>query len=268
MSLLPNAPDLFGSLAAIDGTLAGPALVASAGLLASSFVVLLGLMRKPAAVSTESLAARLAAKAEIGRVATTSLHDVRIPTPIETLAVDHLVKAGGGAILVGSVALDGTVEGGARDPVWNVTQGRTTRTIPNPMIQVAQRVQAVRKASHGALPVTGLVLYTGEPMFENGSAPEGVVPVKAAGAKFVELAAGMPTDEPRSRAWALLCAQLLRLEPRPHHDRTQARSHRRVVAMLQPSERRTRPAAGEQKVLVFAFPGREKGPGLPRNVNG
>ncbi|MGU3656122.1 hypothetical protein [Methylobacterium fujisawaense] len=122
MSLLPNAPDLFGSLAAIDGTLAGPALVASAGLLASSFAVLLGLMRKPAALATDSLAARLAAKAEIGRVATTSLHDVRIPTPIETLAVDHLVKAGGGAILVGSVALDGTVEGGgagsrlARDP--------------------------------------------------------------------------------------------------------------------------------------------------------
>lgn len=58
----------------------------------------------------------MAAKAEIGRVATTSLHDVRVPTPIETLAVDHLVKAGGGAVLVGSVALDGIVEGGARIP--------------------------------------------------------------------------------------------------------------------------------------------------------
>lgn len=255
MSLLPNAPDLFGSLAAIDGTLAGPALVASAGLLASSFVVLLGLMRKPAGVATESLAARLAAKAEIGRVATTSLHDVRIPTPIETLAVDHLVKAGGGAILVGSVALDGTVEGGARDPVWNVTQGRTTRTIPNPMIQVAQRVQAVRKASHGALPVTGLVLYTGEPKFENGSAPEGVVPVKAAGAKFVELAGGMPTDALRSRAWALLCAQLLKMDVAAPNRAASSGAPAKVVALRRPAGDRDRSGGGSRSGEIFAFPG-------------
>ncbi|MGU3404597.1 nuclease-related domain-containing protein [Methylobacterium brachiatum] len=255
MSLLPNAPDLFGSLAAIDGTLAAPALVAAGGLLASSFVVLLGLMRRPEAVATESLAARLAAKAEIGRVATTSLHDVKVPTPIETLAVDHLVKAGGGAVLVGSVALDGIVEGGARDPVWNVTQGRTTRTIPNPMIQVAQRVQAVRQASHGALPVTGLVLYTGEAKFENGSAPEGVVPVKAAGAKFAELSAGMPTDAPRSRAWAVLCAQLLKMDARPAKRTAAPGASARVVALRRPAGDRDRSAGDGRSGEIFAFPG-------------
>jgi hypothetical protein len=257
MSLFQNAPEFFGSVTEIDGTLAWPAVVAAGGLLASSFLVLLGLMRRPVAesVATDNLAARLAAKAEIGRVATTSLHDVRIQTPIEALAVDHLVKAGGGAVLVGSVALDGDVAGGARDPVWNVTRGRTSRTIPNPMIQVAQRVQALRQASHGALPVTGLVLYTGTPRFANGSAPEGVLSIKAAGARFAELAAGTPTDAPRSRAWALVCAQLLKLELRSSRGTARSGAQGRVVALRQPTGHRDRTAEEGRRGEIFAFPG-------------
>jgi hypothetical protein len=146
-------------------------------------------------------------------VATTSLHDLRIRTPLEVLTIDHLVKCGGGAVVAGSVWLDGEVSGGSRDAIWHVRRGRETRTIPNPMLQVAQRVQAARQASHGALPIVGLVLYTGNAGFSNGS-PEGVVPIAGAGRKLCEIAAGMPADAARGRGWGLLCADLLRLEPR------------------------------------------------------
>ena len=120
---------------------------------------------------------------------------------------------------------------------------------------VSQPEQAVRKASHGALPVTGLVLYTGEPKFENGSAPEGVVPVKAAGAKFVELAAGMPTDALRSRAWALLCAQLLKMDVAAPNRAASSGAPAKVVALRRPAGDRDRSGGGSRSGEIFAFPG-------------
>lgn len=257
MDILPNAADLVASVTAIDGTVRLPALIAAGGLLSASFLGLLGLMRSPGRLPPESrnLAARLAAKAEIGRVATTSLHDARIDTPIEALVVDHLVKAGGGAVLVGSVALDGDVSGGARDPIWTVTKGRETSTIPNPMIQVAQRVQALRQASHGALPVTGLVLYAGEPRWVHGSQPEGVAPIREAKARIAEIAAETPTDAPRSRAWSSICAKLLKMEAGSERRRPRPDAGQRVVSLqgLASASRRSRP--GEGTGAVFAFPG-------------
>ncbi len=253
MDLLPNAPDLIGSLTAIDGTFQLPALVGAGGLLTAAFFALVGLTRTPNRLPPEArnLAARLAAKAEIGRVATTSLHDTRI----EALAIDHLVKAGGGAVLVGSLALDGDVVGGARDPIWNVTRGGETLTIPNPMIQVAQRVQALRQTSHGALPVTGLVLYAGNARFVHGEPPEGVAPIREAGARIAELAAATPVDAARSRAWSLVCAKLLKMEPAPVRRAVFGEMPERVVRLDGLRAKGPRGNASGLPGAVVAFPG-------------
>ena len=257
MDILPNAADLIASVTAIDGTIQLPALIAAGGLLSASFLGLVGLLRSPGRLPPEArnLAARLAAKAEIGRVATTSLHDARIDTPIEALVVDHLVKAGGGAVLVGSVALDGDVSGGARDPIWTITKGRETSTIPNPMIQVAQRVQALRQASHGALPVTGLVLYAGTPRWVHGAQPEGVAPIREARAKIGEIAAETPVDAPRSRAWSSICSQLLKMHDTPERRPPRPDANQRVVSLQGLRSAPRRSPAGEGGGAVFAFPG-------------
>ena len=231
--------------------------MAGTGLLTASFVGLLGLTRSPGRMPPEArnIAARLAAKAEIGRVATTSLHDARIDTPIEALVLDHLVKAGGGAVLVGSVALDGDVAGGARDPIWTVTRGRETITIPNPMVQVAHRVQALRQASHGALPVTGLVLYAGTPRFAAGAPPEGVAPIRDAGTRFAEIAASTPVDAPRSRAWSLVCAKLLKMELGPARRTAVAERSGRVVRLEGLRSTGSRIGGHGHPGAVVAFPG-------------
>lgn len=259
MNLSTSLPDLLSSVAAIDGTLAGPALVAASALLAASFAGVLWSLRTTGGLppGARNIAARMAAKAELGRVATTSLHDVRIGTPLEVLTIDHLVKNGGGAVVAGSVWLDGEVAGGARDPIWHLRRGRETLTIPNPMLQVAQRVQAARQASHGALPVTGLVLYAGDARFANG-APEGVVPIAQAGPKLAELAAGTPADAARGRAWTLLCAELLKPKAATSSRRTPVPAMPAAsVIRLEPS-RRPGPRAADRGSAggeIFAFPG-------------
>ncbi|MFC6050632.1 nuclease-related domain-containing protein, partial [Methylobacterium hispanicum] len=206
MNLFDSLPGLLSSATAVDGTLVGSSLLVASGLLAASSAGLFWTLRTIGGLppGARDIAARMAAKAEIGRVATTSLHDLRIRTPLEVLTIDHLVKTGGGAVVAGSVRLDGEVNGGARDPIWHVRRGRETLTIPNPMHQVAQRVHAIRQASQGALPIVGLVFYAGQAKFANG-APEGVVPIARAGAKLSEIAVGMPAAADRGKAWTLLC---------------------------------------------------------------
>ncbi|ACS43761.1 nuclease-related domain-containing protein [Methylorubrum extorquens] len=259
MNLSATLPDLLSTAAAIDGTLVGPALVAASALLAASFAGVLWALRTTGGLppGARNIAARMAAKAELGRVATTSLHDVRIGTPLEVLTIDHLVKNGGGAVVAGSVWLDGEVAGGARDPIWHVRRGRETITIPNPMLQVAQRVQAARQSSHGALPVTGLVLYAGHARFANG-APEGVVPIAQAGRKLAELAAGMPADAARGKAWTLLCAELLKPKTVQSSRRTPVPAVKAAsVVRLDPNRRSVPRTVGRGSAggEIFAFPG-------------
>lgn len=256
MNLFDSLPGLLSSATAVDGTLVGSSLLVASGLLAASSAGLFWTLRTTGGLppGARDIAARMAAKAEIGRVATTSLHDLRIGTPLEVLTIDHLVKTGGGAVVVGSVGLDGEVRGGARDPIWHVRRGRETLTIANPMLQVAQRVHAVRQASHGALPVLGIVLYAGQAKFANG-APEGVLPIAQAGGKLSEIADGMPSDADRGRAWTLLCDQLLRPKARPPAWRAPAPAA--SVVRLEPNRRQASAARrpGGPGGTVFAFPG-------------
>ncbi len=97
--------------------------------------------------------------------------DIRIPGAREA-RVEHVVRTPSGVIVLATRAYAGQVRASAQAGNWLEDEGAGSREMLNPLPQIRQQAQLVRKVVGSAIPILPRVVLEGQVQFVGPSAPE------------------------------------------------------------------------------------------------
>lgn len=129
-------------------------------------------------------------------------HDITLPDGHgEMVAVDHIFALPDRLVVVSMANIDGRVtQHNPDDPVWEVADGRTRKSVANPLRPMERAMLAVNFASEGNVDRNGRVV-TLKPLSFDGPAPEGVAAYPYFKAEMKSLAQTVSQDDQIAIAW-------------------------------------------------------------------
>jgi len=108
-----------------------------------------------------------AVAAVLDRLGVPALHDMVLADRLGLTQVDHLVRLADGILVLETKAYAGMVTGRVRDREWVqlLRDGEVRTAFPNPVLQNARHVAAVRRTVGAGVPVRSLVVSAGTARF-------------------------------------------------------------------------------------------------------